>query len=194
MPGKSIRRSQWRVANPIKTGSVKVSRGPGLRSMVVRPLTNQAPWGYPGPGPFGPSRSLSALLGFSLDMWLAEFVFVLGFFVTGAALMPAPQSDAVARRRGTEESDRRKRETIRRALADYKIDNPRSERVYRVSVVLFVVGVGLVLLFDIERAGERSINGIGGDGRSGLPLAGSGDCDLHQRRSRQTSVRHSGPS
>jgi len=87
-------------------------------------------------------------------MWLAEFVFVLGFFVTGAALMPAPQSDAVARRRGTEESDRRKRETIRRALADYKIDNPRSERVYRVSVVLFVVGVGLVLLFDISAPGS----------------------------------------
>jgi protein-S-isoprenylcysteine O-methyltransferase Ste14 len=83
-------------------------------------------------------------------MWLAEVIFVVGFFVAGAALMPTPQSDAVARKRGNEESNRRKRDTIRRALADYKNDNPGSQWLYRASVVLFVVGVGLVLLFDIS--------------------------------------------
>jgi hypothetical protein len=83
-------------------------------------------------------------------MWLVEFIFVVGFFLGGAALMPTPHSDAFARKRGIEESNRLKRDTIRRSLAEYKAANPLSDRIYRASIVMFVVGFGLVMLFDIS--------------------------------------------
>lgn len=87
-------------------------------------------------------------------MWLVELIFLLVFFVGGAALMPTAHSDSFARQRGIEDSNRQKRETIKRALADYKRDNPGWERIYTGSMVLLVTGFGLVMLFSVHASGS----------------------------------------
>jgi hypothetical protein len=82
-------------------------------------------------------------------MWLAQFIFLVVFFVAGAALMPTPTTDSIARKRGIEESNRRKRETIRRAIEEFGIENPMYAQLYRVSIGTFFLGAVLVLLFNI---------------------------------------------
>src|SRR5580704_11384861 len=72
-------------------------------------------------------------------MWIAEALLVVSFFVIGSA-RPTAQSDAVARRRGVEAENRRKRELIHQAEGDYATNNPRSERTYTFSIVTFFGG------------------------------------------------------
>jgi hypothetical protein len=92
-------------------------------------------------------------------MWIAEGLLILGFFVIGTA-RPTPRSDAVAKKRGLEESNRSRTERIRRAEDDYRSQNPQLERTYRVAITIFFIGVGMVLLFDIHSAGETLFSSL----------------------------------
>lgn len=82
------------------------------------------------------------------DMWLAEFIFLLVFFVSGS-VTPTAQSDAVARRRNVEDRNRLKREAIRRANEDFRIEYPMYAQVYTVSIGTFFLGAVLVLVWAI---------------------------------------------
>jgi hypothetical protein len=81
-------------------------------------------------------------------MWLVEAVLIIGFFVIGSA-RPTAQSDAVARKRGVEVENRRKRELIRQVEGDYATNNPRLERIYTVSIATFFGGGALVFIFSV---------------------------------------------
>ena len=81
-------------------------------------------------------------------MWLAQFIFLAIFFVVGV-LTPTPTSDSVARKRGIEESNRRKRETIRQANEDFKIESPIYAQLYTVTIGTFFLGAGLIILWSV---------------------------------------------
>ena len=82
-------------------------------------------------------------------MWIAEALLIVSFVVIGAA-RPTPYSDAFARRRGIEGSNRLKRERIRRAENDYQNRNPLLEKIYTLTIITFAIGLSLVLLFQVH--------------------------------------------
>jgi hypothetical protein len=87
-------------------------------------------------------------------MWIAEALLVVSFVVIGVA-RPTPHSDAFAKKRGIEESNRLKRERIRRAESDYLKSNPLLEKLYTLTIITFVVGFGFVMVFSIHAAGSN---------------------------------------
>jgi tetrahydromethanopterin S-methyltransferase subunit E len=81
-------------------------------------------------------------------MWLGELIVLVLFFGLGVGLTPTAHSEAFAKKRGTEDATRLRRETIDRSRAEYRARNAQSHQLFKISIGTLVLGFGLVMLFD----------------------------------------------
>jgi hypothetical protein len=88
-------------------------------------------------------------------VWIAEAVLIVTGFAIGM-WMPTDHSDAFAIRRGIQEQNQRRRATIQRAEADYRLRYPRAGLVYNGSIVCFALGFTIVMISGIHAGSESS--------------------------------------